>query len=246
MRPVAVVQHEPSVPPGSIGDVLAEKGVPHHVIEAWKEPEWPAAGELGGLVVLGGTMNVDELDAYPFLGTSRSLMADAIERSVPVMGVCLGSQMMARVLGGDVFRAEPRNAFFSPVEVADDPVVAPFASAPVLQFHEDTFSLPPGAEELARSTRSGLLQAFRYGGRAYAVQFHFEVDTEILTGWCRNVGERAMAGEWGIPAGDLLAQAETYMAAQRRAGRELFERFLELARETAGPEGPAAESLVRE
>ena len=246
MRPIAVVQHEPSVPPGLIGEVLAEKGVPAVVVEAWNEPEWPRARELGGLVVLGGTMNVDELGAYPFLRTSRDLMSEAIDQGVPVMGVCLGSQMMARALGGDVFRAEPRNAFFSGMEVAGDPVVAPFASAPVLQFHEDTFSLPPGAEELARSERSGLLQAFRYGGRAYAIQFHFEVDAAILEEWCRNVGERDMVDEWGISTADLLKQAEAHMDDQRRAGRELFVRFLEIARATAGPEGPAVESLVRE
>lgn len=244
MRPVAVVQHEPSVPPGLIAEVLRESELPHLVVEAWREPEWPPARDLGGLVVLGGTMNVDQLDAHPFLRASRELMADAIEAGTPVMGVCLGSQMMARVLGGDVFRAEPRNAFFSPVKVTGDPVVAPFASVPVLQFHEDTFSLPAGAEELARSERSGLLQAFRYGSNAYAVQFHFEVDTPILGGWCRNVGEDALRDEWGISSGELAAQGELYMEGQRRAGRALFGRFLDLVRETAGPEGPAVGSLV--
>jgi GMP synthase (glutamine-hydrolysing) len=190
-------------------------------------------------------MNVDDVQAYPFLRTSRDLMSEAIDAGTPVMGVCLGAQMMARVLGGDVFRAEPRNAFFSTVEVADDPVLAPFGSAvPVLQFHEDTFSLPPGAEELARSTRSGLLQAFRFGKCAYAVQFHFEVDAAILAGWCRNVGDEVMAGEWGVSTAELLAQGERYLQGQGSAGRELFGRFLEVARATAGPEGPAVQTLV--
>ncbi|HYO60694.1 MAG TPA: type 1 glutamine amidotransferase [Actinomycetota bacterium] len=234
MRPLVVVQHEPSVPPGTITDVLRDEGVEHLVVEAWRDEAWPGVAELGGLVVLGGTMNVDQLDAYPFLAASRALMADAIEREVPVMGVCLGSQMMARVLGGDVFRAEPRNAFFSPVEVGDDPVVAPFSSAPVLQFHEDTFSLPPGAVPLARSARSGLLQAFRYGANAYAIQFHFEVDAPILEGWCRNVGERALAEEWGTSSAELLAEAERHLAMQERAGRALFARFLDQVRQPAG------------
>jgi GMP synthase (glutamine-hydrolysing) len=243
MRPVAVVQHEPSVPPGLVADVLRSAAVPYRLVEAWRDAEWPAARDLDGLVVLGGTMNVDELDAYPFLRKSRGLMSDALDAGTPVMGVCLGSQMMARVLGGDVYRADPRNAFFSPVEVADDPVVAPFAAAAVLQFHEDTFSLPPGAEELARSKRSGLLQAFRSGGSAYAIQFHFEVDRGILHEWCRNVGDDVMTSEWGISTPELSAQAELHLEAQRRAGRALFERFLDLARETAGPEGPAKRSL---
>ncbi|HEX2295238.1 MAG TPA: type 1 glutamine amidotransferase, partial [Actinomycetota bacterium] len=234
MRPVAVVQHEPSVPPGVVAGVLREASVEHFVVEAWRDPVWPDARDLGALVVLGGTMNVDQLDDYPFLESSRDLMRGAIEGGTPVMGVCLGSQMMARVLGGDVYRAEPRNAFFSPVRVADDPVVRPFAGVDVLQFHEDTFSLPSGAVELARSERSGLLQAFRYGATAYAVQFHFEVDAPIVSGWCRNVGDRALREEWGTSEEDLLAQSARFLPSQQRAGAELFGRFLELARETAG------------
>ncbi|MDQ3982125.1 MAG: type 1 glutamine amidotransferase [Actinomycetota bacterium] len=232
MRPVAVVQHEPSVPPGTIAAVLDEAGVDHLVVEAWRDRTWPRADDLGALVVLGGTMNVDELDAYPFLRTSRALMTDALDRGSPTLGVCLGSQMMARVLGGDVYRAEPRNAFFSPLEVTDaDPVVAPFSSGTgVLQFHEDTFTLPPDAVPLARSAASGLLQGFRYGEDAYAFQFHFEVDEEILRGWCRNIGERGMAEEWGITTGELLAQGAGHLEAQRRAGKELFLRFLDVAR----------------
>lgn len=235
MRPIAIVQHEPSVPPGHVVAVLRSAGVDHIVVEAWREPDWPAASDLAGLVVLGGTMNADQVEQYPFLRRGRDLLRDALEREVPALGVCLGSQMMARVLGGEVVRASPRNALFSPVEVtsegADDPVIAPFAAGvPVLQFHEDTFTLPEGATALARSSASGLLQAFRYGSSAYAIQFHFEVDAAILAGWCRNIGDAAMAADWGIPASDLLAQGARYLDAQRRAGEELVARFLALTK----------------
>jgi GMP synthase (glutamine-hydrolysing) len=232
MRPLAIVQHEPSVPPGNISAVLEERGADHFVLEAWGETEWPEPGDLGGLVVLGGTMNVDELERYPFLRHSRALMAGTIERGIPTLGVCLGSQMMARVLGGDVNRAGSRNALFSPVDVTlDDPLIAPFgAGTHVLQFHEDTFTIPPGATPLAMSTATGLHQAFRYGDNAYAVQFHFEVDETILRGWCDAIGARAMAEEWGITTAALIAQAHDHLAAQDRAGRELFARWLDLAR----------------
>ncbi|HEX2196766.1 MAG TPA: type 1 glutamine amidotransferase [Actinomycetota bacterium] len=236
MKPVAVVQHEPSVPPGSVAAALRSSGVDHFVVEAWRDPAWPRAEDLGGLVVLGGTMNVDQLDEHPFLRSSRGLMSDALERDVPVLGVCLGSQMMARVLGGDVFRAEPRNAFFSslevPPEAAEDPLVAPFAPGiAVLQFHEDTFTLPAGAVTLARSASSGLLQAFRFGRSAYAIQFHFEVDRDILEGWCRNIGDAAMRAEWGTSTGELLAQGERHLGVQRRAGLALCDAFLDLGAE---------------
>jgi GMP synthase-like glutamine amidotransferase len=229
-----VIQHEPSVPAGSIADVLREADVEHFVVEAWREVEWPRAGDLGALVVMGGTMNVDQLDEYPFLRKSRALMSEALDEDLPALGVCLGSQMMARVLGADVYRAEPRNAFFSPLEpadgVADDPVIDPFRDGvEVLQFHEDTFTIPSGAVPLARSSASGLHQAFRYGERAYAIQFHFEVDEAIVREWCSNIGPEAMAADWGITERDLVERAGNRFAAQREAGRALFLNFLEVA-----------------
>ena len=228
MRPIAVVQHEKSVPPGSIRDVLQESDVDHFVLQAWDDQEWPRAGDLGGLVVLGGTMNADELDRYPFLRSSRDLLSEALTLGLPTMGVCLGSQLMARVLGGDIVRAERRNALFSELEiVGEDTVLAPFASGtPVLQFHEDTFTIPPGTTPLATSGATGLHQAFRYGDRAYAVQFHFEVDDDIVREWCHNIGEPGMSEEWGVSTEDLLAKTRAYIGAQRSAGQELFRRFL--------------------
>ena len=241
MRPVAVVQHEPSVPPGSIADVLSEAGVEHFVVEAWRDTQWPEASELGALVVMGGTMNVDQLDDYPFLRTSRTLMSNALDRDVPVLGVCLGSQMMARILGGDVYRAHPRNALFSTIDVdgdgRDDPLLAPFgAGVEVLQFHEDTFTVPPGATPLARSAASGLYQAFRHGERAYAIQFHFEVDVAIVRGWCRNIGAEAMESEWGTTEQALVDDRIALFDAQQKAGRQLVRNFLQIAALAAVPE----------
>jgi GMP synthase (glutamine-hydrolysing) len=248
-RPVAVVQHEPSVPPGSITDVLERAGIDHFVVQAWEENAWPTAGDIGALVVMGGTMNVDELDR--FLGTSRALMAEAIERRLPTLGVCLGSQMMARVLGGDVHRASPRNAMFSKLDVAegagDDPLIAAFAGdTEVLQFHEDTFTVPPGARALATSAASGLQQAFRYGDNAYAIQFHFEVDAKIVRDWCRNIGEDELAEAWGTSEAALLNGAGARLRAQREAGEELVAEFLALLPQARRPAPRYANASSRE
>lgn len=232
-RPVAIVQHEPSVPPGLIADVFQETGRPYRTVEAWGSTDRPDLDDVSGLVVMGGTMNVDAVDDHPFVIDSRVLMSQALERDVPVLGVCLGSQMMARVLGEEVFRAEPRNAFFSPLELTDegrsDPLLGHFVGdVPVLQFHEDTFAIPDGAVALATSARSGLSQAFRFGERAYAIQFHFEVDRAIVAGWCSNIGEEDMVSEWGTATEDLLSEVDEHLAAQQRAGRDLVRSWLRL------------------
>ena len=231
MKPVAIVQHEASVPAGHIGTALREAGAQVVTVEAWREPQWPDIADIAGLVVLGGTMNVDQLDDHPFLEQTRDLMADAIERDIPTLGVCLGSQMMARVLGAEVFRADGRNALFSQLELTDegraDPLVAPFEGVPVLQFHEDTFGIPDDAVPLAKSSSSGLPQAFRFGGSAYAIQFHFEVDRPIVEGWTRNIGRREMLEDWGISEEDLLRSADAHIDEQGVAGKQLVRRFLE-------------------
>ena len=232
-KPVAIVQHQPFVPPGSIKESLDSRNVECFVLEAWKAgEEWPSASELGALIVLGGSMNVDESDEYPFLIKSAELMNQALDGALPTLGVCLGSQMMAQVLGNEVRRASSKNAGFSPLELTPegsrDPVIAPFTTGvPVFQFHGDTFEAPDNAVLLATSSTSGLTQAIRYGDSAYGVQFHFEVDREIIESWCNQIGGDSMALEWGVSKKELLMQADRFLAAQRAAGIEMLGRFLD-------------------
>lgn len=232
VRPVVIVQHEASVPPGLIDPVLSRCGVHVEILHAWRNDAWPSVDDVAAVVVMGGTMNVDQLEDYPFLEKSRALMGDAIEAGVPTLGVCLGSQMMARVLGAEVRRADHRNALFSRLELtaegARDPLTRPFADVEVLQFHEDTFAVPEGAVPLATSADNGLAQAFRYGDSAYAIQFHFEVDRTILRGWLDNIGPTAMLEEWRCAAEELVETGDRLLPSQRRAGHELVERFAEL------------------
>jgi GMP synthase (glutamine-hydrolysing) len=234
MKPVVIVQHEPSVPPGLIARGVTDAQAELRIFEAWREAEWPAVDDIGALVVMGGTMNVDQVAEHPFLRESRDLMAAAIENEVPTLGVCLGSQMMARVLGSEVRRADPRNALFSTLMLtedgASDPLTAPFDGVEVLQFHEDTFDVPAGAVPLATSAHSSLAQAFRYGANAYAIQFHFEVDRPILEGWLDNIGRRQMLGDWGSDPADLLHHADEVLPRQSQAGERLVQEFLRLLR----------------
>lgn len=235
MKPIAVVQHEPSVPPGLIAEVFDRQRVPVSLVKAWEEPVWPEASEVSGSVVLGGTMNVDEIERYPFLRDSRAFMTATIEAGVPTLGVCLGSQMMSRVLGGTVLRAPSAVAGFGELTASDaasaDLLLSPFVpDVAVLQFHEDTFTLPAGCTRLAVSS-SGAEQAFRFEGHAWAIQFHFEIDRQIVEGWCENIGGEELASYWHTTEERLQEEMDLFLDRQWTAGEALLERFVGLIRD---------------
>ena len=105
MKPLACVRFQASAPLGLIQDVLAESEVDWHYLDMWEQPPIPSASELGGLVVLGGEMNADAVEAYPFLATARDLVRDAVTSDLPVLAICLGAQLLSRSQGGTVRRA---------------------------------------------------------------------------------------------------------------------------------------------
>ncbi len=225
------VSHEPSVSPGIAAEVFGELGVPLRLMRAWEETQWPAQESLSGLVVLGGDMNADALDAYPFLKEVRAFVAAAIARGLPTLGICLGAQIMARALGGVVRRSPRVELGFAPLDATDegrrDPVFGVFADdVAVFQWHEDTFDLPPGATLLLRG--GGLVQGFRYGPAAYAAQFHFEVTQADIAAWIEVTPPDRLQGYWGWSGEALLDAARAQLPAQQQAGREAFRRFATL------------------
>lgn len=229
MGPVLLVGHEADETFGLAPAVLAEAGVEVRTHDASAvgpprvEPE-----ALGGLVVFGGVMNVDQTDAHPFLAAERQLVRRTVDRGVPFLGICLGAQMLARALGVPVYRAPVREIGFSPLHpteaAAADPLLSVFRDGdPVFHWHEDTFDLPEGATLLA--TGEGVkVQAFRVGARAWGVQFHVEVDRPELDLWLEVAGPESLA-RWGATAEELRAQADRHLPVQEERARELFRRF---------------------
>jgi GMP synthase (glutamine-hydrolysing) len=144
----------------------------------------PEHAEVGGAVVMGGPMNVDEVERYPGLAAEREWLAEAVRLEMPVLGVCLGAQLLARALGAEVRRGEGPEIGFAPVEVHDptDPVIGALApAATVLHWHGDVFELPLGAQSLASSAQTRQ-QAFR-AGNAWGVLFHAEADAALVDRW---------------------------------------------------------------
>ena len=142
----------------------------------------PSLDGYHGLVILGGPMSAN--DVHPWVAIEIALIHDAIRRDLPVLGVCLGSQLIAKALGADVSK-NPRKEIgwfdlhFTP-DAARDPLFAEFADREtVFHWHSETFAMPPGSLLLASSQRCRN-QAFRYGQKIYGLQFHLEVTPEMI------------------------------------------------------------------
>ena len=185
------IQHVPWEGPHRILDACGALAV-RHVAPLAGEP-LPGHGEVSGAVVMGGPMNVDQVERHPGLATEREWLAEAAQSGMPVLGVCLGAQLLARALGAEVGPGEGPEIGFAPVEVCEptDPIVGALAPrTTVLHWHGDVFELPEGAQPLASSAQMEH-QAFR-AGNAWGLLFHAEADAALVDSWL-SVPE--MAGE---------------------------------------------------
>jgi GMP synthase (glutamine-hydrolysing) len=176
----------------------------------------PPHEEVAGALVMGGPMNVDETDHHPGLGATREWLAEAVRRAMPVLGICLGAQLLARALGAAVVPGERKEIGFHEVTIDDpaDPILGGLAPrACVLHWHGDVFELPEGATHLASSELTAH-QAFRRGN-AWGVLFHPEADRALIEQW---MATPEMAGEAIEALGEEGAAAIAPEAAKLEAG----------------------------
>ena len=224
-----IFQHVAEEGPGLIEDVLKKRGEPYRIIRSYEGDPVPREMEgVCGLVVMGGPMNVDETHRYPFLKTERELITQAVSRGIPVLGVCLGAQMLACALGAKVWKGPQLELGFDLVEPtvagAQDFVLSGMESKiPVFQWHRDTFELPAQGVLLASSPLYAN-QAFRVGPSAYGFQFHLEITEEILKQWAAWMQRDRMPG---AKEAQNWAQSEKRLAVHR-AGKQIFHRFFSM------------------
>ncbi len=229
MRPLLCVRHQPSAGLGVAAGALERAGVEFRYLDAWRSEASVDPDDFSGLVVLGGEMNVDDFDRHPWLKGVRTITEQAMEGNVPVLGICLGAQTIARVLGATVGPSPVKEVGFHPVAHtpagAVDTVVAPFKDVRVFQWHEDAFELPGGSALLC-SGNEVPYQAFRYGNRIYGLQFHCEVDEQIIGAWCDETVD--LEEGWGITKAEAVAEARRCVPAQRDATERAVRGFASL------------------
>ena len=220
---VLVVQHEPECPPGLVGAWLTEAGATLDVVHPYAGDALPVdlTGHAG-LVVLGGHMGANDDDAYPWLQPTKALFRDAAATGTPALGICLGHQLAAVALGGEV-RLNPAGYRRGVLDMgwrgaaAADPVVGACGSRAVLWHHDIVSAVPPDSCELGRA-ETGELLAARYATTVWGVQCHPEADAAIVARWAARGrleagGDPAEVARIDAAEGDVAAAA-----AELRAG----------------------------
>lgn len=226
MKPIAILEHSAEAPAGYLADAVERAGLPSVVVQLHAAEKLPDVDNVGALVSLGGIMGAYEEDKYPFLASEKDLLRKAVAADIPVLGICLGCQMLADALGGSAYPSPGIEAEFGALELTSpaisDPVIGTLGE-PVLSLHGDTWDPPPGATVLARSSR--FPHAFRLGS-AVAIQSHPEVSAAIVSGWIERFGrDRFAAG--GVDPDDLLGQIADGDEANRDRASRLFAAWLD-------------------
>lgn len=182
-RGVLLLTHVPHEGPGLVARALDGVPITSRTVVDEPSPHLPPVDDLAGLVVMGGPQDADDDRGHPGLAAERRLLAAAVSAGVPVLGICLGMQLLALAHGARLLRRHGTEVGFAPVDVvAPDPVLAPAGPRPtVLHWHDDAVDLPDGATLLA-STPTTPVQAFRIGS-GVGLQFHVEVEPTLLDLW---------------------------------------------------------------
>jgi GMP synthase (glutamine-hydrolysing) len=195
MPKLLVFQHVAHEILGTLDPLLRNSGFRIKYVNFERHPGFePSLEGYDGLIVLGGPMNVDEVDIYPNLAYEVRSIREAVRSGMPVLGICLGSQLIAKALGARVYKNKEKEIGWydlSPTGAGgSDPLLSHFSGTEkVFQWHGDTFDLPEGGVLLASSPLCRN-QAFRYGENVYGLQFHLEVDEPMVERWLRIPGNK--------------------------------------------------------
>lgn len=232
-QPWLAIRHAEHEHIGTIANALKRAGIGYRYLDVYRGAAVPPSlAGWGGLIVMGGSMGVYETARYPFLAAERDLICQAAEESLPVLGICLGSQLIAGALGAQVYPGPQKEIGWYPVEVVEplDELTQGLPSSFMgFHWHGDTFDLPSGATPLFRSQLYAN-QGFRWGRKIYALQFHLEVTAAMVADWLNDPGCQAeIAAVPGLDPETIRHGRRQHAGELERIGAQVFDRFLSIA-----------------
>lgn len=230
-RRVIVLQHAESENLGTMEDALAAGGVAFEYVRTFEGQAVPADVDgATGLIVMGGPMGVYETDRYPFLGQEMKLMEAFLKADRPILGVCLGSQLLAAALGAPVRKGRKKEIGWFEIQLnaasAEDALWngqrSPFVA---YHWHGDIFDLPKAAVALASSDLTPV-QSYRFGDRAYGILFHLEVtENHIRKMLDEFAGE---IREENLSADEILQESKSFLPPLQQVGTAVFQHWIDL------------------
>lgn len=227
---VVAFRHAYSEGLGSLAEILYELQMGYQYVEAYKEnlKDFKAL-EPDLLIVLGGPLGVYQADVYPFMTQEIRIIEERIKAGKPVLGICLGAQLMAKALGANVYRGDKGLEIgWTKLTLTEEGKSHPVShwcqtKAPVFQWHQDTFDLPEGAVHLA-SSETYPHQAYKYGKNAMGVQFHPEVTHESLESWFVRMCDLVERKRVDLP--ELRALTSKHAPEMKAQTRKFFKTWL--------------------
>ncbi len=226
-----IIKHVPFEGPGLLAEELSSRGHSYRIVELHRGDALPetSTDTIGGVIVLGGPMNVDETDRYPFLSEERVWIKDVLAAGIPIMGVCLGAQLMARSAGAPVVANEEKEIGFDAIELTDEGIRDPiFSGVPnrfdVFHWHGDRFELPAASTLLSRSAQCRH-QALRLHPSAYGFQFHLEITEDMIDRWTSNAAEELKSARTSRET--ILADSREKLASVHAAARKIFSNYFD-------------------
>jgi GMP synthase (glutamine-hydrolysing) len=199
-KPILILRHVPHESAGTVENALNNARLDFQYLDLFdKYPTTIDHQKFSGIIVLGGPMNVDEVKKHPFLEHEPQWIRQTVDAGTPLLGICLGSQLLAKAMGAKVYANGIKEIGWYPLELTPAALEDPLFAAcnlhqTVFQWHGDTFDLPLGAVHMAQSPLCRN-QAFRIGSKAYGLQFHIEMTAEMIEDWLTesvNCGELAL------------------------------------------------------